>query len=127
VKRRDEKLRRQLERDRAAMVERLERMQWSPESDEAGVPGGGETALEEGDAAQVSERRDMAFTSRERLARRLARLTAALERFTQGTYGTCQLCGQDIEAQRLTAVPEVETCLVCQERVERSGRAGEAA
>jgi DnaK suppressor protein len=127
VGKRDEKLRRRLERERASMAERLGRMQWSPESDEAGVPGGGETALEEGDAAQASERRDMAFTSRERLVRRPARLTAALERFTQGTYGKCQICGQDIEAKRLTAVPEVETCLVCQECLERSGRAGEAA
>jgi RNA polymerase-binding transcription factor DksA len=100
-------------------------MHWSPDSDGAGVPGGGENA--EGDAAQASERRDMAFSSRERLVRRLARLTAALERFTRGTYGTCQICGQDIEAPRLAAVPEVEACLVCQERLERTGRAGEAA
>jgi len=127
VKKRDEKLRRRLERERASLVERLERMHWSPESDHAGVPGGGESALEEGDAAQASERRDMAFTSRERLMRRLARLTGALERFTQGTYGTCLICGRDIEAQRLTAVPDVETCLACQEQLERSGHAGEAA
>jgi DnaK suppressor protein len=124
---RDEKLRRRLERERASLVERLEKMHWSPESDGASVPGGGETALEEGDAAQASERRDTAFSSRERLVRRLAKLTAALERFTQGTYGPCQICGQDIEALRLAAVPEVETCLVCQERLERTGRAGEAA
>src|ERR1051326_2567288 len=51
--------------------------------------------LDEGDQAQASERLDLGFMTRERLADRVNRLTAALERMNEGTYRseehTCEL------------------------------------
>ena len=54
------------------------------ESDDSAPGAGPEPVLDEGDEAQISERNDMAFMTRERLAERINRLTAALERVAQG-------------------------------------------
>jgi RNA polymerase-binding transcription factor DksA len=37
-------------------------------------------------------------------------IKAALQRIKDGTYGTCKVCGQPIEADRLEANPAAETC-----------------
>jgi DnaK suppressor protein len=62
---------------------------------------------------------------RQRLAERIDRLTAALERIAQGRYGVCEVCGEPIEPARLQAVPESETCVKCQK--DRGRRARQAA
>jgi DnaK suppressor protein len=72
-----------------------------------------------GDVAQVSERRDFEFATRERLAQRLARLTDALRRLDEGSYGVCEHCGREIQPARLQAIPESSLCRDCQEQVER--------
>jgi RNA polymerase-binding transcription factor DksA len=36
---------------------------------------------------------------------------AALTRIEQGTYGTCTVCGKEIEAARLEADPAASTCI----------------
>jgi RNA polymerase-binding transcription factor DksA len=119
--------RERLTRERGAAVARLRALRVSPEFDEQAPPGGNESTLEEGDAAQASERRDMSFTTRERVARRINELTAALERIERGEYGRCGVCGNDIEPERLRAIPEAATCLRCQERLERTGTPEQAA
>src|SRR5262245_12692888 len=116
-----DELRRRLEHERDAAVARLQTLRVSPEFEEHAGPGGNESTQEEGDAAQASERRDMSFTTRARLARRINDLTAALERMGRGDYGRCSLCGRDIEPERLAAIPEAETCLECQAARERGG------
>lgn len=58
--------------------------------------------------------------TRERLADRISRLTAALERLIEGEYGQCEVCGRAIERSRLEALPEAVRCLARQERVERA-------
>ncbi len=83
--------------------------------------------LDVGDEAQASERHDLSLATRERLANRIGRLTAALQRVDEGTYGTCTICGEPISPKRLAALPEAETCLPCQETLERIGSTEEAA
>ena len=46
------------------------------------------------------------------------RVREALERLDQGTFGTCQHCGQPIAAERLEAIPWTPLCLECQEAAE---------
>ena len=53
----------------------------------------------------------------------LRALEAALKRVTDGTYGLCVDCGEDIPFPRLRAQPAAERCLACQERHERTYRA----
>ncbi|MCO1658726.1 TraR/DksA C4-type zinc finger protein [Pseudonocardia sp. S2-4] len=38
------------------------------------------------------------------------RIEAALARLDEGTYGTCSVCGTEIDDERLEARPEVDTC-----------------
>jgi RNA polymerase-binding transcription factor DksA len=44
------------------------------------------------------------------LEERLKQIESALERIANGTYGKCKE-GDDIEEERLRAVPEAETCM----------------
>jgi DnaK suppressor protein len=39
-----------------------------------------------------------------------------------GEYGQCVECGEAIAPARLRAMPEVPTCVTCQDRIERFGR-----
>jgi RNA polymerase-binding transcription factor DksA len=75
------------------------------------------------DGVQASESRELGFATREILAGRIRCLTAALERWERGVYGTCRECEAPIPAARLRAIPEVETCVWCQHRIERERRA----
>lgn len=47
----------------------------------------------------------------------LAQVTVALDRFDQGTYGTCEQCNAEIDPARLRALPYVTLCLRCQQRL----------
>jgi RNA polymerase-binding transcription factor DksA len=44
----------------------------------------------------------------------------ALDKFAQGTYGLCDICGQPIDPARLEALPEANLCLSCKARGARS-------
>jgi len=61
---------------------------------------------------------EMDFALMEMKAQTLIRIDEALQRVDQGTYGTCDECGQDIASARLSAVPFALLCLECQEREE---------
>ena len=46
----------------------------------------------------------------------LAELEAALARLADGSYGTCQVCGARISAERLAARPAARACVGCARR-----------
>ncbi|NJP46467.1 TraR/DksA family transcriptional regulator [Actinacidiphila epipremni] len=43
----------------------------------------------------------------------LEALDRALDRFEQGTYGRCEVCGEPIPAERLEVLPAATTCTPC--------------
>lgn len=45
----------------------------------------------------------------------LEQVEAALRRLAQGRYTTCSVCGGEIEAERLGAVPYTDKCRACAE------------
>ena len=77
---------------------------------------------DEVDVIQVNEDREMSFATRSLLVERANRLAEALERLRDGEYGVCQECGEAIAPARLKAMPEVMTCVRCQDRLERMSR-----
>jgi DnaK suppressor protein len=77
---------------------------------------------DEMDVIQANERREIEFATRELLVERVRRLSGALDRLKEGEYGICAECGETIAPARLRAMPEVETCVRCQDRIERFGR-----
>jgi RNA polymerase-binding protein DksA len=74
------------------------------------------------DEIQANENREISFATRERLVERANRLSAALERLNDGEYGICAECAERISPARLHAVPEVQNCVRCQDRIERFAR-----
>jgi DnaK suppressor protein len=81
---------------------------------------------DEVDGIQASERREIGFATRELLVERVNRIVAAIERLDAGEYGVCVECGEAIAPARLRVMPEVTTCVRCQDRLERMGRHLEA-
>ena len=77
---------------------------------------------DEVDGIQVNESREIGLATRELLMERVNRLSAALDRMNEGAYGACVECGDTISAARLCAMPEAQTCIRCQDRIERVGR-----
>lgn len=71
---------------------------------------------------QVQGEREVSFATRSLLVERANRLAEALERLKEGQYGICEECGEAIAPARLKAMPEVTTCVRCQDRLERSAR-----
>jgi DnaK suppressor protein len=118
-KRWQQQARRRIQRERDEAIGHLRELGISDNTRRLARPGGADQPRDEGDHAQASERQDLSFMTRERLAARINRLTIALERVMDGTYGRCELCGRDIERPRLEALPEAVTCRDCQERSER--------
>jgi len=84
----------------------------------------GDTCLfaDEVDGIQASESREIGFATRELVLERVNRLSAALDRMNEGEYGACVECDEPISPARLQALPEVQTCVRCQDRLERLGR-----
>ena len=117
--RRQRQVRERLERDRQAAIDQLRALGIAPGSDRrAGADA--DDPRDEGDQAQASERHDVGIMTRERLADRINRLSAALGRLHDGTYGQCEVCGNAIQPARLEASPDVTTCLACQRERERA-------
>ena len=77
---------------------------------------------DEVDVIQINEDREMNFATRSLLVERANRLAEALERLRGGEYGICQECEEAIAPARLVAMPEVLTCVRCQDRLERTSR-----
>jgi DnaK suppressor protein len=49
-------------------------------------------------------------------------IDAALGRLESGGYGICGECGREIAEERLLATPTVQTCIECQEMLEKEQR-----
>lgn len=44
------------------------------------------------------------------------RIDDALERINRGTYGKCELCGKEIQRERLEGMPSALTCMDCESK-----------
>ena len=54
-------------------------------------------------------------------AEELSQVVAALRRVEDGTYGSCEDCGEAIDERRLRALPATPFCTACQTIHERPG------
>jgi len=111
-----------LERQRDDIVARLRDFQAGARDTGTGLEGD-DAVRDLGDHVEHHTRREMGFLTRQRLLARLQRVQAALERIARGVYGVCIECGELIAPKRLRAIPEAETCVACQERMERRSHA----
>jgi DnaK suppressor protein len=68
------------------------------------------------DAAQTTAERDKELRLVEKLREQLAMVTRAFERIQEGSYGSCERCGQQIPEERLEALPYVTLCVDCAQK-----------
>ena len=112
-----------LEEELQGAVNRLRRIDGAVAlEDFPGVIGDNSPFADEVDEIQANEGREIGFATRTLLVERVHKLRNALEHLREGDYGTCIECGERIAPARLRALSEVETCVRCQDRIERYGR-----
>ena len=70
------------------------------------------------DIASADMEKNMLLRIRERESRLIAKIKQALVLIAEGTYGTCEICGEDIPLKRLEARPVTTQCVECKTREE---------
>ena len=73
---------------------------------------------DEGDRAVTSQTKDMLFRQSSQNAALLEAIRGGLMRIESGTFGLCLNCEQEINMNRLKAIPWVRYCITCQELIE---------
>lgn len=120
-------IRTRLDQDLKAAVSRLRHLRGAAAVEEQpGTTGDTCPFADEVDGIQASESREIGFATRELVLQRVNRLSAALDRMSEGEYGICVECDEPISPARLHAMPEVQACVRCQARLERLGQAERA-
>ena len=93
-----------------------ERTQLRSQLAELGFADGGSGLEYDGnfaDSSQVTAERGEAEALAHTLQETLSDVEAALTRMDEGTFGTCEGCGQQIAAPRLEAMPAARLCIDC--------------
>ena len=104
-------LRSRLENERKHLTEELEQIKASirpAEERREGSPFG----KREEEATEVLEL-EKRLALEKSVIDRLAEIEHALDKFEQGSYGLCDVCGQPIDPARLEALPQANLCLNC--------------
>ncbi len=65
----------------------------------------------EGGTMNIDRERDLALSAQARAA--VEDIDLALGKIANGTYGTCERCGQPIPKARLKALPQARLCVAC--------------
>ena len=65
------------------------------------------------DRATQESDRTFELRIRDRERRLINKIKEALERIDDGTFGICEMCGEDISAARLKARPVTTLCIDC--------------
>lgn len=81
----------------------------------------GEVGLDEdfADAGTATFDRERDLSIRNNIRDLIEQIERAMRRIDEGSYGTCERCGQPIDAARVKALPHASLCLDCKRREER--------
>jgi DnaK suppressor protein len=78
-----------------------------------------DTALDDGDWSIVDLSEDISFKHMSTHRENLVKIDEALRKLTEGTYGICEDCGDEISEERLKILPFAIYCIDCQEKREQ--------
>ncbi len=112
------KIRARLESERQQLLNELEGLQASIQPAEVRREGSPFGKREEEATESFELEKRLALEKQTRA--NLAEIEHALEKFKNGTYGLCDICGQPIPADRLEAVPHANLCLTCKAKYAKS-------
>ena len=72
-----------------------------------------EELLDPTDRAALESNRNFTLRIRDRERKLIGKLNEALERIEDGTFGICEMCGNQISEKRLMARPVTTLCIEC--------------
>ena len=72
------------------------------------------------DEVQHAAERELAIRNLDRESNLLRLVRLALRRISNGSYGICMHCEEDVNPRRLAAVPWAPYCIQCQEAADRN-------
>ena len=87
-----------------------------------GASGEGQGVLDAAETSEADIQDDIEFALLQMKAETLQRIEEALARHTEGTYGYCFECGDEISERRLRALPFAVRCRECEEEREVAER-----
>lgn len=67
------------------------------------------------------QQQSMAVSTRAKAQQKLQKVLAALKMIDSGDYGFCRQCDEPIGFPRLSAQPEANLCLSCQDKADQQG------
>ena len=104
-------LRSRLENEKKRLIEELEQLKTSTRPTEERREGSpfGKREEEASESFELEKR----LALEKRIRDQLAEVEHTLHKFEQGTYGSCDSCGQSIDPDRLEALPQANLCLNC--------------
>jgi DnaK suppressor protein len=78
-----------------------------------------DTANDDGDWAQVDISEDLSLQRLSAHRKLMHNIDEALRKISEGTYGTCEDCGEEISEKRLMVLPTATLCVDCQANKEQ--------
>jgi RNA polymerase-binding protein DksA len=72
-------------------------------------------------ADRADEGLEVQIVLQDTLSDEVQQIDVALQRINDGTYGTCENCGQEISSERLAALPFATQCVECAQDEETNG------
>lgn len=83
----------------------------------------GDVASDPLDQAALESERNYTLRIRDRESRLIKKIKTALQKIDDGSFGTCEECGDEITVARLRARPVTAYCIQCKTRMEAMERA----
>lgn len=87
------------------------------EKDDPVLAAGVEEAPESGTDSWTADVHTRLVAIKDDLGGLSRKITGALARIKHGTYGKCENCGKQIEAERLEAMPTATLCVSCSKKI----------
>lgn len=75
------------------------------------------------DRASLEADRNFMLRIRDRENKLIKKIKKALDRIENGTFGVCELCGEEISIERLKARPVTTQCIDCKTKEEAKEKA----
>jgi RNA polymerase-binding protein DksA len=114
-------IRQQLESERGNLLAQLEELT-ADSFDGTQSDMTGEVGLDDdfADAGSATFERERDLSIQNNVRDLIDQMNRAIQRIEDGNYGTCERCGNPIEAARLKALPHALLCMDCKRREERA-------
>ncbi len=107
-----------LEQFRAILTKRFRELVADAEKTVSGMTGEKASFPDPTDRAFLESERNFLLRIRDRERKLILKIRDALKRVEDGTFGICEICGEEISEKRLKARPVTTLCIECKEEQE---------